>query len=150
MSDQEEAQRVPVKTYVSDDRVTVAAPMPGLGPEDIFVEVSPGNQLVLHGDGRGALKGENRVLDDEWNPGPYCRELTLPAPVDGSMANVTYRNGILVVVRTICGETRPAHLKLDAVGPDYGERVGDAGHPVRSLSTDEHRAARWASHQHHT
>ena len=61
MNDHEGAQRVPVKTYASDDRVTVAAPMPGLRPEDIFVEVSPGNQLVLHGDARGALKGLRRT-----------------------------------------------------------------------------------------
>ena len=61
MSDQREAQRVPVETYVSHVRVTIAAPMPGLGPEDISVEVSLGNQLVLHGDARGALKGLRRT-----------------------------------------------------------------------------------------
>ena len=41
------------------------------------------------------------------DPGPYCRELTLPLPVDGTMANVTYRNGILVVVLPLADATHP-------------------------------------------
>ena len=90
-----DAQILPVKMYASADRLTVAAPMPGLEPDDICIEVTPGNQLVLYGSARGSLKNENLVHADEWNPGPYCRELTLPSRVDGSLANVTYRNGIL-------------------------------------------------------
>lgn len=144
MNDHEESQRVPVKVYESSDRLTVAAPMPGLEPEDITVEVTPGNQLIIHGGGRGRLKGENQVLKDEWNPGPYCRELTLSTSVDGAMANVTYRNGILVVVLPLADTTHPAHLGLEAVGPEHGERVGNAGHPIRRLSGAEHNA----THQH--
>lgn len=141
MNDDAELQKVPIKVYESADRLTVAAPMPGLEPEDITVEVTPGNQLLLHGGGRGRLKGENRVLEDEWNPGPYCRELTLPSPVDGAMANVTYRNGILVVVLPLSDATQPAHLGLEAVGPEHGERVGNTGHPVRRLDNAEHTPA---------
>lgn len=134
----EDAQVVPVKVYESADRLTVAAPMAGLEPENICVEVTPGNQLVLYGSSRGALKGENFVHADEWNPGPYCRELTLPLPVDGRLANLTYGNGVLVVVLPIAEEVRPAHLGLGNVGPDHGERVGNAGHPVHPLSNTEH------------
>lgn len=148
MSEQAEPQRVPVKMYESPDRLTVAAPMPGLEPEDIAVEVTPGNQLVLHGSGRGVLKGENYAFADEWNPGPYCRELLLPSPVDGSMANITFRNGILVVVLPLAETTRPAHLAMEAIGPGYGERAGNAGHPVRRISEAEH-AARMPGHQRH-
>lgn len=140
-----DAQEIPIKMFQSSDRLTVAAPMPGLEPGDICVEVTPGNQLVLHGSGRGTLKNENLVLNDEWNPGPYCRELTLPCPVDGGMANVTYGNGILVVVLPLTDEVRPAHLVLETVGTDHGERIGNAGHPVRRLTRDEHNAA----HQQH-
>lgn len=134
------AQILPVKMYESADRLTVAAPLAGLEPDDICIEVTPGNQLVLHGNARGSLKHENLVHADEWNPGPYCRELTLPLPVDGSLANLTYRNGVLVVVLPISAEVRPAHLGLRAVGPDHGERIGNAGHPVHAVSSIEHVA----------
>ena len=140
-----DAQILPVKMYASADRLTVAAPMPGLEPDDICIEVTPGNQLVLYGSARGSLKNENLVHADEWNPGPYCRELTLPSPVDGRLANLTYRNGILVVVLPIAEEVGPAHLGLRAVGLDYGERVGNAGHPVHAVNSPEHLAR----HQHH-
>ena len=149
MNQHAEPQRVPVKMYESADRLTVAAPMPGMDPEDIAVEVTPGNQLILHGNGRGVLKNENLVRHDEWNPGPYCRELALPSPVDGTMANVTYRNGILVVVLPLAETTRPAHLGLHIVGPDHGERAGNAGHPIRRLSEAEHIAQTQGHHQHH-
>lgn len=42
--------------YRTLDRLVVAAPMPGILPEDIEVEVSTANRLVLHGSARGALK----------------------------------------------------------------------------------------------
>ena len=135
-----DAQILPVKMYESADRVTVAAPMPGLEPDDISVEVTPGNQLVLHGGPRGWLKDENLVHVDEWNPGPYCRELTLPSHVDGRLANVTYRNGILVVVLPIAADGHPAHLSLHTIGPEHGERVGNAGHPVHEANSPEHMA----------
>jgi HSP20 family protein len=120
-------QEIPVKMYCSEERLTVAAPMPGLQPEDIAVAVDEGNAIVLHGDLRGVLKGEKDVLCDEWNPGPYHRELTLPECVDGERANVTYNNGVLVVVLPRADRTTPATLRLDGVGPAKGARVGNQG-----------------------
>ena len=42
-------QQIPVKLYRTLDRLVVAAPMPGLQPEDVTVEVTPSGRLVLHG-----------------------------------------------------------------------------------------------------
>lgn len=135
-------QLVPVKVYESADRLMVAAPMPGLEPDDIAVEVTPGNQLIIYGSARGGFKGENFVHTDEWNPGPYRRELDLPCLVDGSAANLTYGNGVLVVVLPRSETTTAAHLGLHAIGPDHGERVGNAGHPIQRVTSAEHDATR--------
>ena len=129
-------QLVPVRVYRSIDRVTVAAPMAGLGPEDITVEVTPTGHVVL--DGRlcempkvdcGELKGVKDVLVDEWVVGPYRREIPLDVPVDGPGATLTYGNGVLVVALPIAEETRPARLTLESIAPGRGERVGAAAHP---------------------
>jgi HSP20 family protein len=128
---QAKTQEIPVKVYRSDERVTVAAPMPGLEPEDIIVEVADG-RMMLHGELRGTLKGDKDVLTDEWNPGPYHREVRLPEPVDGTMANVTYNNGVIVVVMPKASATKPAKLRLDTVSATQGERIGNAGKPARS------------------
>lgn len=125
-----EMQEVPAKVYRSDGRVVVAVPMPGLEPEDIAVEVQEGPRVILHGDLRGTLKDEKEVLVDEWNPGPYHREVPLPAPVDGERANVTYNNGVLVVNLPLAQKTRPASIALEARSPTQGERVGHRGHPA--------------------
>jgi HSP20 family protein len=132
---------VPVKMYQADERLTVAAPMPGLEPQDIEVEVTSEGRLILDGRLRGFLKGVKKLLLDEWTVGGYHRELALPQPVDGSLATVTYGNGVLVVTLPLGQQTRPAKLTLETVAPNTGQRVGSAGHPPHPVSTSEHAKA---------
>src|SRR5260370_35453872 len=96
MQEQIPLQYLPVKVYRMHDHLTVAAPMPGLEPEDIFVEVTQSGQLILHADTRAILKDVKEVLLDEWNVGGYHRELTLPENVEGERAKAAYGNGRLV------------------------------------------------------
>lgn len=122
-----EMQEIPANVYRSDERVTIAAPMPGLEPENITVQVSEGPRVTLHGDLRGALKDDKEILNDEWTPGPYHREIELPADVNGERANVTYSNGVLVVALPVADQTTAANLSLDEVSPTKGARVGNRG-----------------------
>jgi HSP20 family protein len=121
-------QTIPIKLYRSTDRITVAAPMPGLGPEDIQVRVGDGGNVVLEGrlcerEDCGALKGSTDVLTEEWTVGPYVRELTIPESVDGERGIVTYGNGVLVVSLPLAERTRPATLRLDRTAPDRGSNA---------------------------
>jgi HSP20 family protein len=120
-------QDIPANVYRTDQRVMVAAPMPGLEPQDIAVSIGAGPSITLHGDMRGSLKGDKDVLLDEWTPGPYHRELALPADVDGERANVTYNNGVLVIVLPVAEHTQPAELKLEEISATHGARVGNQG-----------------------
>ena len=136
-----EHQSVPVKVYRSRDLLTVAAPMAGLGAEDITVEVTDDGRLVLDGRlcavpklDRGRLEGANDVLVNEWMLGPYHRELALGTPVDGPAATVTYGNGVLVVALPVAETTRPARLSLESIGPTRGERAGNPDHPPHPRS----------------
>jgi HSP20 family protein len=157
---------VAVKLYRTPDRLTVAAPMLGLLPQDISVEVTARGQLVLRGPVRGitadvqlfhrldtqtdaAHPGEpveetRELLLDEWSVGPYHRTLDLPNPVNGTLATATYGNGVLVVTLPIAERTTAAQLSLDPIGIGRGERVGSIGHPIQPSSTAEH--ARVAHH----
>src|SRR5713226_8440475 len=100
-ADEPDVEKLPVKVYRSHDRLMVAAPMAGLEPGDITVEITSDGRLILRGDLRASFKGEHEVLLDEWSVGGCVRELRLPGPVDGSIANVTYGNGVLVVTLPI-------------------------------------------------
>ena len=128
MQEHAKLQQVPVKVYRSSDRLMVAAPMPGLQPEDILVEITETGHLILQGDLRGLLKDIKELVLDEWSVGHYYRELPLPDAVNGTLANVTYGNGVLVVAMPISERTHAANLTLDTVGPAHGEHVGKAGH----------------------
>lgn len=122
-------QSVPVKVYRADGRLMVAAPMPGLEPSDLRVEVTTDNRLVLRGGLRGIRQDEKDLLINEWTVGNYERSLDLPVAVDGPMANVTYDNGVLVVTLPVAEQTRPAQLNVPGVGEAHGKREGNAGRP---------------------
>ena len=129
MHEQMKQQHVPVKVYRTHDRLMVTAPMPGLEPENIVIEVTDGGHLILHGDLRGMLRDVKELLIDEWSVGVYHRELELPAAVNGELANVTYGNGVLTVAFPLSEHTSPARLTLERITPTHGRRKGNAGHP---------------------
>lgn len=122
---------VPAKVYRTPLRVMVAIPMPGLEPEDIEVEITATNTLHVMGRRHAELKGIKDQLLDEWTVGAYQRELGLPAPVDGALANVTYGNGVLVVVLPITDQVRPARLQLNVLSSTRGAHAGHMGKPIR-------------------
>ena len=133
MQEQVKQQPIPVKVYRTDERVMIAAPMAGLEPENMVVEVTAEGSLILHGDQRGRLKEVKELVLDEWSVGVYHRELALPVPVNAPCANVTYGNGVLTVTLPISHQTVPARLTLERRGPTHGERKGHAGHPPACL-----------------
>src|SRR5258708_34783243 len=129
MQEQLKQQHIPVKVYRTDERLMIAAPMAGLEPENIVVEVTAEGRLILHGNLRGMLKEVKELLLDEWSVGVYHRELTLPVPVNATCANVTYGNGVLIVTLPISHQTLPARLVLERITPTHGQPKGNTGHP---------------------
>ena len=135
MQENAKQQHIPVKVYQTSKRLMIAAPMPGMEPENIVVEVTSDGHLILHGDQRGMLKEIKELLLDEWSVGVYHRELVLVVPVNAVCANVTYGNGVLMVALPISEQTSPARLTLERVAPTHGERKGNAGHPPTCTQT---------------
>jgi HSP20 family protein len=128
--------------YQTAERLAVAAPMPGLEPADITVRITAEGTLELRGKLRGPRQEEMDLLLDEWSVGPYERTLSLPCPVDGELADVTYGNGVLVVALPKAAQTRPATLNLEAIGLARGQRVGSHGKDFTPTTTEEHRKAK--------
>ena len=132
---------VPVKMYQAGERLTVAAPMPGLEPVDVLVRVTPEGTLELHGKRRGPRQDQMDLLLDEWSVGPYERTVTLPYPVDGTRADVTYGNGVLVVALPKATQTHAAELTLETVALARGQHVGSHGKDATPTTTAAHRQA---------
>jgi HSP20 family protein len=83
-----ETQTVPVRIYQSENQLMLAAPLPGLEPDDISVTID-GDKVVIKGHERGIGQHRRDVLVEEWRIGPYHREVSLPQNVDGTLTNAT-------------------------------------------------------------
>lgn len=102
--------RVPVNIYRTEERLMVAALLPGLQPEDISIELDAQGQLQLRSALRGKLKDWKDVLLEEWQAGGSSRSLELPVSVDGSAGHATYENGVLVIVLPIASSSVPGRF----------------------------------------
>ena len=135
-----EMQTVPVRVYQSDEHVMLAAPMPGLEPSDISVDVC-GATVTIRGEERGTGQHQRDLLMAEWTIGPYYREVSLPQPVDGSLTNATYGNGVLVLSmpKLKVGQSGVgASFTLRPIEATRGERVGHAGKEIQPKTFVEH------------
>lgn len=101
MEREQSTASIPVNVYRTEERLMVAALMPGLQPDDITIDVSHQGHMRIHGELRGQLKDWKDVLVEEWQAGGCSRELDLPAAVDASRGHATYENGVMVVVLPI-------------------------------------------------
>lgn len=127
-------RNMPVKIYRTTSRIMAAVPMPGLEPDDIEVEVTASPSLIIRGRQRGELKGIKIEILNEWDAGEYERVIALPSAVDGTLANVTYGNGVLVVALPVAEQTRPVQLTLSPLSATRGLRAGNMGVPVRPFA----------------
>ncbi len=139
---QQHPRTIPVRIYQIDDRIMVAAPLPGLEPGDISVTIT-GTRVTIRGEERGPGQHERDLLLAEWTIGPYYREVILPQPVNGALANATYGNGVLVLALPKLTQGQPeveSEFRLQAIGATpHGERVGHSGSTLSPTTTQEHQ-----------
>ena len=134
------AQPLPLRVYYTSHRIMVAAPMPGLEPSDIAISVT-GDHVTIHGRERGPHQHDRALLLAQWSVGPYDGEVALSEPVDGSLTNATYGNGVLVLAMPKAKDGRPgvaAEIRLESIDATRGERVGHVSRAVRPATTEEH------------
>jgi HSP20 family protein len=127
--------------YQTHERIMVAAPMPGMEPEDITVSID-GARVTIEGRQRGPHQDDREMLLAEWRIGPYARTLDLIAPVRADLVNVTYDNGVLVLTMPKSAPDHPstrAEIRLEEIEATRGEYVRHSGRQPRPTTTREHR-----------
>lgn len=117
---------LPVNVYREVHRLMVAAPLPGMEPQNIRVEVK-GRRLSIYGARRGPGQARKPHVLRQWTAGPYEGSVDLPASVDATRANATFDNGILVVVLPLAAQTVPGIISMPKVGTAKGFLVRHAG-----------------------
>jgi HSP20 family protein len=138
---QQPQQAVPVQIHQTDNLIVLAAPMPGLEPQDISVVVT-GNKVTIQGSYRGSRAESGDLIVSEWTIGPYYREVILHKPVNGPLTNATYGNGVLVLAMPVMDqESRGSYteFQLNVVEATKGQRIGHTGSDLQPTTTEEHR-----------
>ncbi len=122
-----DATAVPVNLFENDRELMVVAPMPGVSPEDISIDVTDDGQLTLHSAQHG--EGQERIdyLLREWSYGPYERTIELPCAVDAMRANLTYGNGVLSVTFPKAEATKAGRILVQRTGHARGVAIGHSG-----------------------
>ena len=118
---------IPVNVFQNERELMVVAPMPGVAPEDISIDVTDDGHLTL----RAAQHGEGQERIDyvvrEWSYGPYERTIELPCAVDAMRANVTFGNGVVAITLPKVEATTAGRLQVQRTGQSRGVTVGHHG-----------------------
>ena len=118
---------VPINLFENDRELMVVAPMPGVAPEDISVDVLDDGRLTvrarMHGEGQERI----RYLVREWSYGPYERTIELPCAVDAMRANVAYGNGVLSITFPMAASTGAGRVLVQRTGHTRGVAAGHRG-----------------------
>ena len=95
-------QSVPVNVYEAKEALVVVAPLPAVTPDDVRVEVHPGDPPCMRFWAHVRSAGPRDYLVHEWEYGGYERQLDLPVGFGGGV-EASLHNGQLVV-RLLRGE----------------------------------------------
>ena len=122
-----DATAIPVNLFDNDRELMVVAPMPGVAPEDISIDVTDDGTLVLRAAQHG--EGQERIdyLLREWSYGPYERRIELPYAVDAMRANVSYGNGVVTISLPRADRTSGSTIRVQRTGHARGIVAGHAG-----------------------
>jgi len=122
-----DATAIPVNLFDNDRELVVVAPMPGVGPEDISIDVTTDGHLTLRAAQHG--EGQERInyLTREWSYGPYERTIELPSAVDAKRANVSYGNGVLAITFPKADAIAAGRILVERTGHARGVAAGHRG-----------------------
>ena len=122
-----DATAIPINLFDNERELMVVAPMPGVAPEDISIDVTDDGRLTvraaMHGEGQERI----RYLRREWSYGPYERTIDLPCAVDARRANLSYGNGVLSVTFPKAAATNAGRMLVQRTGHTRGIASGHRG-----------------------
>jgi HSP20 family protein len=122
-----DATAIPINLFQNERELMVVAPMPGVAPEDISIDVTDDGHLTLRAAQHG--EGQERIdyLLREWSYGPYERTIELPCAVDAKRANVTFGNGVVSITFPKAGVIQAGRMLVQRTGHARGVVAGHAG-----------------------
>ena len=112
----ERAYALPLDVVAQDDGYVITAPVPGLRPDDLSVEVL-GKTVTIRGEIKSEQKDEHATrgyLLRERRYGKFARPLNFPLELDGAKAEASVENGVLTLRVPKAETAKPKMIKVRA------------------------------------
>ena len=114
----ESARGAPVFRPLADIRehkggVTVAVEMPGVGPDDVEIELER-RVLTIRGRGRVTSPEGYRRIYAEYDEGDYERAFTVSEDLDASKVKASMKDGVLTLELPRAEASKPKQIKVSA------------------------------------
>ncbi|WP_164103233.1 Hsp20/alpha crystallin family protein [Candidatus Laterigemmans baculatus] len=104
----------PMNLWEDDDNLFLEAELPGVGPEDLEIYVTGGNQLSLKGQRKRPETPQGTWHRQEREEGSYSRMLELPCRVDSEHVSAEFRHGVLTLTLPKSPEVKPRRITVKA------------------------------------
>lgn len=101
--------RPAVDIFESDDGLTLLADLPGVGKEDLHVDVEQG-LLTVQATAKSNLKAE--PVQREFLPGKFYRQFQLAEIFDAEKISAEMKNGVLTLHIPKSEAAKPRHIEI--------------------------------------
>jgi len=116
LANQEPAERemlLAVDVKADDEAYAVTALVPGLGADDLEIEVL-NNTVTIRGEFKTNDEDSNKYMVCELPNGRFSRTITLPTETDSSKVEASIKNGVLSLHIPKAEAARPKAIKVTA------------------------------------
>ncbi|RME27866.1 MAG: Hsp20/alpha crystallin family protein [Deltaproteobacteria bacterium] len=103
---------VPLDMYRDHENVFIECDVPGVGSEDIDVEVR-GSTLVIEGQVRPSAPQDWKVHRMERRRGHFARRIELPPDIDPDGIQATMQDGVLRITLPLAGKARKLKVNVE-------------------------------------
>ena len=106
----EQAQRLPVDAWLTEEALVIKANLPGINPDDVQVTLE-GDSLTISAEiPKPEEPGQTLMLERPY--GKVSRTLTLNVPVEVDKIDAVFKDGVLTLTLPKAERIRPRTIKV--------------------------------------
>ena len=104
----------PVDIYESEGALTILVDMPGVTEETVDIDLN-NDQLTIRGTVPQEEGSGEAIILQEYRPGDYYRQFTIPQAIDRDRIEATIKNGVLKIRLPKAETAKPRKIEIKTV-----------------------------------
>ena len=111
------AYTFPLNVHGTNDELKVEALLPGIGPEDVQVDIDRGVLTIAAKRHAPEATAGHQWYLREFNPGQFGRAVSLPFPVEVERVTAHYADGVLTLTLPKSEASKPRRIQIGTRQP---------------------------------